>query len=319
MTWESKYQDSKLQTPFSSASNCQSHQAKLTLACQMPPSTNRKLSFSKLPSAHLQPSFQSPHPHPHMITPPTTATLPSPSPLVSTLPGHINQLRPPKLPLYMPAVLRPTDPPKKRRKENLSAKSNLKEDILRSTTLAIAKKSDVDVNPDFSDVDALGLGKVSGPPTRIHWKPDLLSTHCDLPSGLCTREFTTFHRRHHCRRCGLIFCHSHSLYSIPLDQDANFHPRGTRVRACENCWSKWVEFSNMAPRKRQESDAGSIFGVEPLTPVFDAGSIEEHSNSSIIETNTSNIFAKSDEQISIPVELGASAQSVPRDWHWSTF
>src|SRR5204862_4712152 len=50
-------------------------------------------------------------------------------------------------------------------------------------------------------------------------------------------SFGVFLRRHHCRHCGHVFCSSHTLHNVPLDQNARFHPDGLPSRACDLCWS----------------------------------------------------------------------------------
>ena len=48
------------------------------------------------------------------------------------------------------------------------------------------------------------LSLLPGEPSRQHWKPDSAAVHC----ALCRLEFTFLLRRHHCRRCGDVFCSS---------------------------------------------------------------------------------------------------------------
>jgi hypothetical protein len=45
---------------------------------------------------------------------------------------------------------------------------------------------------------------VTGPPGKEHWKPDEMAMECSL----CGQQFGLFIRRHHCRKCGEIYCHS---------------------------------------------------------------------------------------------------------------
>lgn len=131
--------------------------------------------------------------------------------------------------------------------------------------------------------------------TDILLQPDSESTICDETT--CPRYFGYFNRRHHCRRCGNIFCDAHSLYIIPLDQDANYHPKGTRSRSCEHChldYRRWA----IARSSRSNSETSE----EPMTPTVDCKG----------RGALGGIFAKGGMAESV-------AQSVPRDWHWSTF
>ncbi|KAK9325446.1 hypothetical protein V1517DRAFT_314144 [Lipomyces orientalis] len=72
---------------------------------------------------------------------------------------------------------------------------------------------------------------VSAPPRRNHWVPDDNVNECRS----CRKMFTFWDRRHHCRRCGHIFCAAHSSHLLRLDQNCNFHPSGTLSRTCDSC------------------------------------------------------------------------------------
>lgn len=126
-------------------------------------------------------------------------------------------------------------------------------------------------------------------------QPDSESTICDETT--CPRYFSYFNRRHHCRRCGNIFCDAHSPYTVPLDQDANYHPKGTRSRSCEHCYLDYRRWA-IARSSRSNSETSE----EPMTPVVDCKG----------RGALGGIFAKGGMAESV-------AQSVPRDWHWSTF
>ena len=130
-------------------------------------------------------------------------------------------------------------------------------------------------------------------------QPDSESTICDETT--CPRYFSYFNRRHHCRKCGNIFCEAHSRYTIPLDQDANYHPKGTRTRSCEHCflgYRRWAYERSSASTSETSED-----GQVPTTPVVECKG----------KGALSGIFSKDG---GIAQSL---AQSVPRDWNWSTF
>lgn len=137
--------------------------------------------------------------------------------------------------------------------------------------------------------------------TVFVFQPDAESSICDEPS--CTRSFTYFTRRHHCRRCGNIFCDLHSMFNIPLDQDSNYHPRGFRSRSCEHCWKEYRSWQ-MARTSRSNSESSHD---EPTTPTVScAGNGARNA--------LSGVFGQ--KMPGAPESLGAS---VPRDWNWSTF
>ncbi|KAK3065861.1 hypothetical protein LTS18_002305, partial [Coniosporium uncinatum] len=85
-------------------------------------------------------------------------------------------------------------------------------------------------------------------------QPDSASIQCDYPS--CTTTFSLYNRRHHCRRCGNLFCQPHSTRVVPLDQEARFHPKGPRSRSCDMCYSDYRAWHD-ARKSRSNSDAGS--------------------------------------------------------------
>src|SRR5436853_2879696 len=68
-------------------------------------------------------------------------------------------------------------------------------------------------------------------------QPDEASSSCDSPK--CRSSFNLFVRKHHCRHCGHIFCAEHIAYTIPLDQNAKFHPEGMQSRACDSCYKQY--------------------------------------------------------------------------------
>ena len=60
------------------------------------------------------------------------------------------------------------------------------------------------------------------------WLPDHLSTGC---AG-CGAKFGLFLRRHHCRKCGLVFCAECSRGRAPLPEFGYLKA----VRVCRKCF-----------------------------------------------------------------------------------
>lgn len=93
------------------------------------------------------------------------------------LPTHTRQLRPPKSPLYVPAVLRPTDPPKRATKNSPltppQSMHNSFDDLENARTLNRRSTDDKKlglgsiVEAEWSDQ---GLSTVTSLPSREHWK-----------------------------------------------------------------------------------------------------------------------------------------------------
>lgn len=223
--------------------------------------------------------------------------------MLSNVPLATKQLRPPKSPMYIPAVLRPTERP---RPGPLTPPRSVHGswDSLEEAERPASRRSTVDnrtrglgrVVEDEVATDE-NWAKVTGLPTRKHWKPDANASICDAP--ICPKSFNLFERRHHCRHCGHIFCNTHSHYTIPLDEDAEFHPDGFESRACKHCWDQYCRW-RMARRSRSNS-VMSAATPTMSTPVTRAGRAE---GSPTAETAT---------------RQGSISSSVPQNWNWSTF
>lgn len=111
-----------------------------------------------------------------------------------------------KKPLCTPAVLRPND---------------LARLALALPDLAPLAHFPIEVPrvPDPAPDSAPGLPPDSAPllpqePTHRHWMPNRASNHCMLCFCSFSAFFPPLRRRHHCRFCGLLFCHD-CLYALP--------------------------------------------------------------------------------------------------------
>ncbi|XP_062211485.1 1-phosphatidylinositol-3-phosphate 5-kinase FAB1B-like [Phragmites australis] len=74
--------------------------------------------------------------------------------------------------------------------------------------------------------------------SRDFWMPD----HSCRVCYDCDTQFTIFNRRHHCRRCGRIFCGKCTANSIPIssDPDRNVN-EGDKIRVCNFCFKQWEQ------------------------------------------------------------------------------
>jgi hypothetical protein len=173
----------------------------------------------------------------------------------------LRQLRDPRTPLYMPAVLRRTTT-----YDNLGNDNDTNAANLRPSTLPVQLI-------------------ISRPPPQDHWKPDSSRDACKD----CSLKFTLFERRHHCRRCGEIFCSEHSKYKVGLDQGLNFSAFGYPSRACSHCAIEYQMQMNEDEQQR----------------------IMEQSTESIaVKKKLNNNNSTTNEPV---------VGSVPADWSWSTF
>ncbi|EFQ93261.1 hypothetical protein PTT_09420 [Pyrenophora teres f. teres 0-1] len=161
-----------------------------------------------------------------------------------------------------------------------------------SSATSITQVGNEDMKSLYNDEP---LSPVSGPITRNHWQADGSTPVCTASS--CQQPFTLFQRRHHCRKCGGIFCWQHSRNQVRLDELALFHPEGHWHRACDRCYSSFREWEHLRSRS----------------------SMSSHSSGSNAPASAKSIEAPAPAK---PVEnsrVGSLAQSLQGTWNWSTF
>ncbi|KAL9015502.1 MAG: hypothetical protein Q9185_007099 [Variospora sp. 1 TL-2023] len=226
--------------------------------------------------------------------------------------------QPPKPPLYIPAALRPTErphrpvpltPPRSLHgsSESLDRATESRPASRRSTASTTHLRhgplsqlpedeptSTTALQSSASSISSESFPPIEGAPTRHHWKPDSHAPVCDAPT--CHRSFNLFERRHHCRRCGHVFCDEHSAHRVPLDHEAEFHPEGAWSRACQHCWDRYRVW-RLERTSRANSITSSLATATPGTPIpgtGPGGGVGEGMKGSV-------------------------PNSVPKDWNWSTF
>jgi len=118
----------------------------------------------------------------------------------------------------------------------------------------------------------------------------------------CKRYFSYFTRRHHCRKCGNIFCDDHSRFQVPLDQDAGFNPKGQMSRACAHCYGQFKAWRGRNLNVNAGAEGQSL-GAASGCPVINS---------------PASAISMGFPQHTLQQRVEA-AQSVPRDWNWSTF
>ncbi|KAI8983065.1 hypothetical protein BDB01DRAFT_792270 [Pilobolus umbonatus] len=169
--------------------------------------------------------------------------------------------------------------------------------------------------------------EVVGEPSREHWKNDADSAQCEL-SG-CSVTFGLFERRHHCRKCGDIYCSIHCSNYFRLDQFAQFHPRGILSRGCDTCAADYIRWQeelrqmgreNNPPRRphgdklTQKKRHAGIMTQQPqaMEGVTELGR-DDIVLPSRLHTKGLNISKAKKDPAFNPIS------SVPADWQWSTF
>ncbi|RKP08101.1 hypothetical protein THASP1DRAFT_23846 [Thamnocephalis sphaerospora] len=188
-------------------------------------------------------------------------------------------------------------------------------------------------------------GDVTGLPTRLHWKPDDQADRCATLT--CQKPFTLFERRHHCRRCGEIFCAACSANLLPLDQDAEYHPAGVMSRACNRCMGEAQR--TVAERNRSAHgahpemaasgwrgeahvassnlSAASSPGASTDSTLTAGGSSSGDRDRMMLRTPDQAGRPMASKTMAINANSRAAAHdaslnpipSVPQDWTWSTF
>ncbi|KAF3940084.1 hypothetical protein ABW19_dt0201718 [Dactylella cylindrospora] len=226
-----------------------------------------------------------------MTTPPQTSpTTPNPY-----LPLAPRQLHPPKCPMYRPAALRTTE----RATLVVGAKENGKADTPASPIIKAPVKlprpveTTVEIEPTVGSTE-----EVTGPPSRANWKPDAEASVCDAP--VCNKSFSLFDRRHHCRRCGNIFCAQHTGQFLKLDQYCRYNAKGYESRVCIGCFD---EYKRLCAKSRSSSTSSASSGV-PVTQPQPAKQM---------------MTAKYASDGTLRTRLNSYVGSYRDNWSWSTF
>lgn len=244
-------------------------------AAVIPPqdiNTRRKPLNSSAPqnlatnNLHVQCHLQQPQPNSHHKNANARST------------RQLQQIKGLRTPMYIPAVLRMTQnggydyhnrstsnspemgstPPTAQSPEN-NYETHLQafgQKSLNSSTASIkstdsSRSIESSSSPKFGSLNrflsAGNLGRSfdymsNAPPTRRHWVKDEAVTACGIPS--CNKTFNFFERRHHCRKCGGIFCKEHTSHSLYINRMAQFTTggRGTLSKVCDNCIQEYNEF-----------------------------------------------------------------------------
>ncbi|KAF2148533.1 hypothetical protein K461DRAFT_272013 [Myriangium duriaei CBS 260.36] len=277
-------------------------------------------SFAQQPHNIASNAFQYSHHRPTYsqaaaYTPPSSITPPAVSPTGNHLTSK--QLSSARQLGYLPAALRPTEMAVKTKRPLTpprSAHSSLdSQSSLATRSLPITPIDDLSsfmaplgsISRVVTDEWNEELGEVTGAPTRGHWKPDSSVTCC--ANDTCSTVFSFLARRHHCRRCGGIYCTSHSARLVPLDQEARFHPQGGWVRSCDNCWGDYQIWQH--DRKSRASSVASSGTTTPPAMAIDPD----------VQIRGSDFLGiKPKQQPHNPYCTGNESVG-GADWNWSTF
>jgi len=218
--------------------------------------------------------------------------------------SSLRTINDPKRPMYVPAVLRQSNTNLKpedlrfiNEQKNQNKIKNHNKNILNNAANSIKQQNWMNGHNhhnNHSD-DQYGSTDPKSPkePTRSHWRKDLSRSSCVL----CSKPFTFFERRHHCRRCGDIFCNEHVSNYLNLGEDANFildSPNGVLCKVCDFCFKDYETF---------------------LKKKFGSNSVETNVNNS----GKKNISVKDTKKKNTVDQNNSVASSIPADWSWSSF
>lgn len=149
---------------------------------------------------------------------------------------------------------------------------------------------------------------INAPPTRHHWLRDESVAKCGITS--CGKSFNFFERRHHCRKCGGIFCKEHVLHFLYINHLAQFTAgeRGTLSRVCVKCAAEYKEFASRREilHIRPSNADPTHFPVPSELASSGPGSRSQDIYNQVAST--------ADETPKDPV-----VGSVPANWSWSSF
>ncbi|CCH45430.1 Myoneurin [Wickerhamomyces ciferrii] len=209
----------------------------------------------------------------------------------NTLKFSMAPLRPiddPKVPNYVPCVLRTTS--------DLINPSSFNSPLSPFNTSNSAQTlSDLTNNEDSIETTGNEL-------SHEHWKPNNSVTNCTD----CNRIFTLINRRHHCRKCGLIFCSNCLLSKSKLNYNCEFDIDGILAKVCFNCNKQWSNFliNNFKQVDKQLfPDSLKKTNQDVITNIND----DHHQEQLEMEQNP------------LGEDKREAGTTVPADWSWSSF
>jgi FYVE zinc finger. len=152
-------------------------------------------------------------------------------------------------------------------------------------------------------------------PTRKHWLKDETVLECGIP--LCGKQFNFFERRHHCRKCGGIYCKEHTSHYLYINHLAQFTTggRGTLSKVCDLCIAEYNDFIqhefgvNIAHSTSQKC-------IQQPKTVEAANSLQTPPKETSID-KTGMTFIKDSKNS--PNRSEQLVGSIPANWSWSSF
>lgn len=222
----------------------------------------------------------------------------------------VQQIKGFRSPMYVPAVLRRT------MDDDPAVAAEVEESPERTAAASpnLVASTELQYSTDSARGSALSAGPyvlaqrqheyiVRAAPTRRHWLRDETVVECG--AAACHKRFNFFERRHHCRKCGGIFCKEHTLHFLYINHLAQFTTggRGTLSRVCDGCIERYNDFI------QHEFGTGN---APVLPPAAAEVPVRRDAASPRREVLVKQV--PRDDTRSEPV-----VGSVPANWSWSSF
>ncbi|KNE55848.1 hypothetical protein AMAG_01717 [Allomyces macrogynus ATCC 38327] len=182
---------------------------------------------------------------------------------------------------------------------------------LSSTVLGTLVRSD-SATPTSTDGSAgTGTDGLTDPPTRAHWRPDSEVSNCVA----CGVAFTLLERRHHCRKCGDVFCHACTATYARLDGHAQFHDHGHLVRVCQSCLQHRADANVLRAEVERLREQRLALARERERKEQEAAAVPPPAAQAPVD------IARPRDANKPPADMHGigTLGSVPSDWNWSTF
>lgn len=211
---------------------------------------------------------------------PPPQSIPLPHFPTSKLHKQLQQIKGLRSPMYVPAVLRktkngisPVNSPDSVRsgsyiENNLNSLSQ-PFDNAQSTSRSLVNSFESSKSVESQALAAPHHYEdlLRAPPTKRHWVKDETVSKCGVLS--CLKTFNFFERRHHCRKCGGIYCAEHTSHYLYINHIAQFTTggRGTLSKVCDLCINDYNKFITQEFGVGVKSDGDTMVNTYGFTPI----------------------------------------------------
>ncbi|XP_023520487.1 1-phosphatidylinositol-3-phosphate 5-kinase FAB1B-like isoform X1 [Cucurbita pepo subsp. pepo] len=134
--------------------------------------------------------------------------------------------------------------------------------------------------------------------SRDFWMPDKSCRVCYE----CDSQFTFINRRHHCRRCGRVFCSKCTANSIPAPSTdpTNSREDSEKIRVCNYCFKQWGK----EPSVLQDGDKATCSAVSLSSSSTSIGSSKSDYTCHSAISNVNSTPCSNDRQYYDPYSSG---------------